>query len=364
MALAIILIVLTVGSVIFHIVTPWWFTPIASNWGFLDDTVFITVVITGVVFVLINLFIAYALIKFRHREGNKAAYEPENRKLEWWLTGLTTAGIVAMLAPGLWAYADLIETPKDASIVEVLGQQWQWRYRFPGKDGELGQVHVRFVNLDNPFGLDPEDPKGKDDILINGGELHLPLGKPVKVLLRSHDVLHNFYVPQIRSKMDIVPGLVSYFWFTPTKAGKYESLCAEYCGVAHFNMRAHIVLEEQAQFAAWIDKMPTFAQSMTPKAASADPAVARGRQLAQDKGCIACHSLDGSKTVGPSWKGLYGKEEELADGRKVKVDDAYLRESIVNPNAAIVKGFPPAMPPSQLDDQEMAALIAFMKSVQ
>lgn len=364
MALAIVLIVLVVGSVIFHIVTPWWFTPIASNWGFLDDTVLITVVITGIVFVLVNLFIAYALIKYRHREGSRAAYEPENRKLEWWLTGLTTLGIVAMLAPGLWAYADLIDTPKDAAIVEVLGQQWQWRYRFPGKDGELGTTDVRFMTPDNPFGVNPDDPKGKDDILVNSGELHLPLGKPVKLLLRSKDVLHNFYVPQIRSKMDIVPGLVSYFWFTPTREGKFEVLCAEYCGVAHFNMRGSVVLEPEAQFAAWIEKHPTFAQSLQPKAASADPLVDKGRELATARGCLACHSVDGSPGVGPTWKGLFGKEEELVDGRKVKVDDAFLRESIVSPNAAVAKGFPPAMPPSQLSDDEMAAMLAYIKSIQ
>ncbi|MET0497031.1 MAG: cytochrome-c oxidase, partial [Steroidobacteraceae bacterium] len=134
MAFAFALILLVIGTVLFHFLSPWWFTPIASNWGTVDDTVKVTFWVTGIVFVLVNLFMAYCVIRYRHRKGRKAFYEPENRKLEWWLTGITTVGIAAMLAPGLSVWAKFVNVPDDAAIVEVLGQQWNWSYRFPGKD--------------------------------------------------------------------------------------------------------------------------------------------------------------------------------------------------------------------------------------
>ena len=114
-------------------------------------------------------------------------------------------------------------------LLEVLGQQWQWRYRFPGPDGKLGFSDARFVNGANPFGLDPDDPAARDNVVVAGNEVHLPLNKPVKVLLRSHDVLHDFFVPQFRARMNIVPGQVSSFWLTPTRKGRYEAMCAQLC---------------------------------------------------------------------------------------------------------------------------------------
>lgn len=363
MALAIALLVVVLGSVAFHFWSPWWWTPIASNWGSVDHTIIITLVVTGVVFVAVNLFMVLALIRYRHRPGMRAAYEPHNKKLEWWLTGLTSVGVIAMLAPGLVVYADMIHEPKDAAIVEAVGQQWQWRFRFPGKDGELGTSDIRFVSADNPLGVNPDDPKARDDVIVDGAELRLPVNKPVKVLLRSKDVLHNFYVPQFRAKMDLVPGLVSYTWFTPTRTGRFELLCAEYCGVAHFNMRGHVVVVEPDEFDQWLAAQPLFADKLAKAAAApADPLVAKGKELAQGRGCLACHSLDGSRGVGPTWKGLYGHKQKLADGTTVTADEAYLKESIVNPNAKIVQGFPPVMPPTPLTDDEVDALIAFIKA--
>src|SRR3990170_3721741 len=183
MAMAIVLILLVLGSVLFHLLSPWYFTPIASNWGTIDDTISITFWVTGFVFVAVNLFMAYCVIRFRQRKGSRAAYEPENKKLEWWLTGLTTVGVVAMLAPGLLVWAKFVNVPEEASVVEAVGQQWHWSYRFPGKDGRLGTVDARFVSDQNPFGMNPDDPNGKDDVLISSPELHLALGKPVKMLL-------------------------------------------------------------------------------------------------------------------------------------------------------------------------------------
>lgn len=369
MTVAILLVVIALASVLFHVLSPWWLTPLASNWEQMDATLVITLWISAIVFVAIILFIAYAVIRFRYRPERRAAYEPENKKLEWWLIGLTSVGIVAMLVPGLYVWAKFVDIPKDALTLEAVGQQWQWSFRFPGKDGKFGSVDTTFISVENPFGLHSGNPFGQDDVLVQGSEVHLPLGVPVKVLLRAKDVLHDFYVPHFRVKMDAVPGMVSGLWFTPTKTGRFELACAEYCGVGHYTMRGLVVVEEEAAFQAWLNEQPTFAQSMNKVAMSkaaagtGDGLAARGGDLAQAQGCRGCHSVDGSPSLGPTWKGLYGKTETLADGATVVADAEYLKQSIVKPQAMIVKGYSPVMPPNNLSGEEVDALIAYMKDL-
>ena len=261
MIVALILVVITVASVVFHFLSPWWWTPIASNWGYIDDTLLITFWVTGIVFVAVMLFMAYCVFRFRHQEGRQAAYEPENKRLEWWLTIGTGLGVSAMLAPGLIVWHQFVTVPPGASEFEAVGQQWQWSYRLPGKDGRLGTSDIKFVSAENPLGLNPDDPASRDDVVIQSGDLHLPVGKPVKVLLRSLDVLHDFYVPQFRAKMDLVPGVVTYFWVTPTRIGTYEIMCFELCGVGHPFMRGKVVVEEETAYRAWLEKNRTFAQA-------------------------------------------------------------------------------------------------------
>lgn len=269
-AVALALVLIVIGSVAFHLLSPWWLTPIASNWRYIDDTIVLTFWITGAGFIIVILFMAFCLFRFRHKEGRQAAYEPENRGVEIWLAMVTAMGVVALLAPGLLVWSQFITVPKDAAEVEVVGQQWQWSFRLPGRDGKLGVSDTKFVDSDNPLGLNPDDPNGRDDVVIVGADLHLPLGKPVKVLLRSIDVVHDFYVPEFRAKMDSVPGLVSYFWFIPTRAGTFESLCAAFCGVGHPQMRANVVVESEDGFQEWLRKQRTFAQAsrQTTKAAA------------------------------------------------------------------------------------------------
>lgn len=364
MAIAIVLVLIVVASVLFHLLAPWHLTPAASNWGSIDTTLLITLIITGVFFIAIVGFMALAIVRFRHREGSRAAYEPESRKLEWWLIAATSIGIIGMLAPGLVVYNDFVQVPKDAYPLEVVAQQWQWAFRFPGEDGQLGRANVKWVDAGNPLGLDRDDPVGQDDVLIRSNEVRLPLDRPVKVLLRSKDVLHNFYIPQIRGKMDMVPGMVSHFWFTPTVAGRYEILCAEFCGVGHFNMRGMMVVEPMQAFDQWLAAQPTFAQTLaTASKPSQGSLIETGRQLAESHGCRACHSQDGSASLGPGWKGLYGREEKLVDGSSVQVGDAYLQESITDPKARQVQGYPPVMVPYTFNQDELAALVAFIKSL-
>lgn len=370
MPIAIALIVLIVASLLFHWLNPWQPPPLASNWQSMDDTLTITFVITGIFFVVLCAFLVYVIWRF-HRRGAQAAepvaYQPINHKLERWLTGITAVGIGALLAPGLKVYADFVHPPADAMAVEVLGSQWRWRYRFPGADGKLGASDPRFVSASNPFGLDPKDPAGQDDALIDGNELHLPLNKPVKMLLRAQDVLHDFYVPPFRARMNMVPGLVTTFWFTPTLAGQFEAMCAQLCGVGHPNMRGVVVVENDAAFQAWLKSKPSFATASQPpapsaSAASGDP-VEQGRAIAQAKGCVACHSVDGSASVGPGWKGLYGKTETFADGSKDLMTEAALTREMRTPAAKQVQGYPPVMPPTELSDAEVQALMAYLKSL-
>lgn len=368
MAIAVALLLIVIGSVVFQLVSPWGLTPLASNWSTMDHTMAITLVITGIFFVVINLFVVYTVIRFRHRKGLRAAYEPENPRLEKWLIGVTTVGVVALLAPGLVVYAAYVNPPQDAMVLEIIGQQWQWRYRFPGADGKLGATDARFVSPANPLGLDPDDVNGRENIIVNGNEVHLPVNKPVKVLLRSHDVLHDFFVPQFRARMNIVPGQVSSFWFTPTQIGRYESMCAQLCGVGHPNMRGTVIVEDEVKFAAWLKTQPTFAETRAPAKLpkvgdpEAGSPAALGKSLAQAKGCVACHSVDGSRGAGPSWQGLFGKTESLADGSSAQVDDAFLKNEIRNPLARIVKGYAPIMPKVETSDEELEALVAYIKS--
>jgi cytochrome c oxidase subunit 2 len=270
MILALALIMLAVGSVAFHLLSPWWWTPIASNWDYIDHTIIITFWITGVVFVAVILFMAYCLFRFRHGKGTLAAYEPENKKLEWWLTVGTSVGVAGMLAPGLFVWNQFVTVPKEADVIEVIGQQWQWNFRLPGKDGLLGTSDTRNVSPENPLGLNPNDANGQDDVLIEGQDLHLPVDRPVKVLLRSIDTIHNFYVPQFRAKMDIVPGMVTYFWFTPTRTGTFESICAELCGTGHYTMRGVVVVDEESDYQAWLQEQSTFKQSLADTASGTE----------------------------------------------------------------------------------------------
>ena len=260
MAVALILVLVALGSVLFHLFSPWWFTPIASNWTYIDGTIDITFWITGFVFSAVVLFMAYCVFRFHHRDGRRADYNPENKKLESWLGIVTAAGVVAMLAPGLFVWYQFVTVPDGAATLEVVGQQWQWSFRLPGKNGRLGTTDPRYVSSDNPLGLNPGDPNGQDNILIVGDDLHLPIGKPVRLLLRSVDVIHDFWVPEFRAKMDLMPGLVTYFWFTPTRPGTYAILCAGFCGIGHAQMRGSVVVETDDDYQTWLRKQQTFAQ--------------------------------------------------------------------------------------------------------
>ena len=262
MFFAIIIVIIIVASVAFHFWSPWWWTPVASNWGGMDDTIILTFWVTGAVFIAVCLFMAYCTWRYRYQKDRKAEYKPEDKKLEFHLTWLTTLGVVVMLAPGLVVWHKYVNVPKEALNVEVVAYQWGWKYRLPGEDGILGKTDIKFVSSENPFGLNLDDPNGKDDLLVDDGDLHLQINKPVKFLLRSLDVLHNFYVPQFRGKMDMVPGLVTFYWLTPIRTGDFEVLCAEFCGTGHYAMRGRVFVDEEKKYHQWLAQQITFKQML------------------------------------------------------------------------------------------------------
>ncbi|MGI9344141.1 MAG: c-type cytochrome [Gammaproteobacteria bacterium] len=303
MAIAVVLVLLVIGTVIFHFASPWWLTEIASNWDTIDLTIDLTFWVTGAVFIAVNLFLAYCVVKFRYRPDRRAHYEPENKRLEFWLTVITSVGVIAMLAPGLIVWADFVRVPENSSSVEVVGRQWQWQFRYPGEDGILGQVDAKRITADNPFGMIEEDPNGQDDVLVDSNIMHVPINQPVTTLLRSQDVLHDFAVAQFRVKMDLVPGLVTYVWFEPTRLGTFEILCEELCGMAHHTMRGKVVVDTQEDYETWLAGYPTYAETL------ATPARNASVGQAQYAVCVACHGAQGEGIQALNAPKLAGQSE-------------------------------------------------------
>jgi len=352
MAIAIVLILLTLGSVVFYFMSPWQLVPLASNWGAIDDTVLISFVVTGIVFVAVVGFMVYSIIRYRYDASRRASYDPENKKLEAWLTIVTTIGIAALLAPGLVTWASFVRVPDDAYPVGVVGSQWHWQFRYPGDDGTLGRVHPRFMKPENPLGIDPDDPRGRDDLIVDRPVMYLPVDRPVRMVLTSRDVIHNFMVPNFRAKMDALPGQMSHFWLVPTETGEFQSTCAQHCGVGHFAMRAQVNVVSQDEFEAWLSEQATFAELKA--RASGDPEAGRTSYAA----CTACH--------GPQARG----RRELNAPDLTGLGDWYIVRQLENFKSGARGSHPddrygPQMKPfaAMLDEKAMRDVAAYIETL-
>ncbi len=257
-----------------------------------------------------------------------------------------------MLAPGLFVWAEFVNVPEDAHVVEAVGQQWHWSYRYPGADGKFGEVDAERITMDNPFGIDPADPNGQDDLVVAHPEAHILLDQPVKFLLRSKDVLHDFAVAQFRVKMDLVPGTQTYLWLTPTKAGRFELLCEELCGIAHHTMRGAIIVDQRADYDAWIAKQQTFAESQVIIAGNADIGAA------QYAICGACHGQQGEGSVAMNAPKLAGQSGWYLE-RQIKAYQNGLRG--VHEDDIYGKQMAP-MAATLFDDASIANVIAYIQS--
>jgi cytochrome c oxidase subunit 2 len=253
MLLAPIVWVLTVIICYVFAVKMWWFPPPISAHGIEYDAQFNrTLLVVGLIFFFAQIALGYVIVKFRDN-GGRARYSHGNNKLEALWTSATAILFVGLVLMGtkIWASVHFVEAPNDAIPIEVNGKQFAWNFRYPGPDGKFGRTDLKLINDSggNPLGLDDKDPAAKDDIV--SGSLKVPAGKPIKLILHSRDVIHNFFVRELRLKQDIVPGMEIPLHFQADVPGTYEVPCSELCGLGHFQMRTTMQVMSPADFEKW-----------------------------------------------------------------------------------------------------------------
>jgi len=308
--------------------------------------------ISLIFFAIVILAIVIFCFLYRARPGHKSTFIDHHAGLEIVWTLIPTIIVVIFFGWGWLIYDRMITIPKDAFEIRVLAQSWSWTFQYD--DGRT---------------------------LMN--KVVVPANKSVKLVMtsRKDDVIHSFFVPNLRIKQDVVPGMYTYLWFNAKVIGQHQVFCAEYCGTQHWNMMAKVIVLDQRDFRRWlrgeevafpgpvgVGSLAVRKNNRSFATFHAKPVklVDQGRQLVRVRGCNACHSQDGSIKLGPSYRKLFGHEILLADGSSVLADENYIRESIENPRAKVVKGFEKLIMPSfegQFDDMEMSAVVAYIKSL-
>lgn len=300
----------------------------ASNFVQGVDMAFI--VILGMSFVLllgITFFMVYFVIKYHKKNHPKPVDVKDSHKLEILWTVVPTILVLIMFYYGWIGYQPMREVPNGAIEIKATGRMWSWDFEYPN---------------------------GK-----RSNYLVIPKDKPVKLDLHSPDVLHSLYIPAFRVKEDVVPGIPNYMWFTGQELGEYDIFCAEYCGVQHAYMLSKVKVVEEAEFLDWFNKKEDASLQFS----------SIGEQILVQNGCVACHSRDGSKLVGPTLKGLYGAEKNVdVDGtmKKVTADDAYITRAIYDPNVEIVEGYNKGLMVSYKDkitEDEIKEVINYLKTL-
>lgn len=269
------------------------------------------------------------LVRYRRR----TASDPTPRVvaptwLEALFIGVPLSLFLLWFVLGFQQFVWVMSPPQDALDVYVTGKQWMWKFTYPG------------------------GPSAIDTLVV-------PAGRPVRLLLTSRDVIHSFYVPDFRMKRDAIPGRYTDLWFEAPKPGRHQVLCAEYCGMDHSQMRGEVVVLSPSAFEAWRDAQ----RRNLPVAA--EPMAVRGERIAAAQGCLQCHTVTGAPHIGPTWLGLYGRQEPLEGGGAVLADEAYLTESMMDPLAKVVAGYAPVMPGyhGRLSAEDSGALVEFIKSL-
>jgi cytochrome c oxidase subunit 2 len=268
----------------------------------------------------------YFCVKYRatSRKANEKAERSSdhNTTLEVTWSIIPLFFVIALFVWGFKGFVDLRTPPKDSLEIHAIGKRWAWSFQY---------AH----GVDNA--------------------LHVPVDTNVRVIISSLDVLHSLFVPNFRVKMDAVPGRYTDLWFRATVPGTYPIFCAEYCGTSHSDMLANVVVHPAGGFEQWVKQQVEIANSLPP--------VELGKRVYEKQGCNACHTVDGTPKIGPTWKGLWDKTEALQSGASVKVDENYIRESILDPQAKIVAGMPNSMPVTKLSDREITGLIEYIKTL-
>ena len=269
------------------------------------------------------LFFAY---RYRRRSPNeRPAPIKESKWLEASWIVVPTILVLMVFTWGFKGYIELNVSPPDAYEIQVTAYQWGWNFVYP-------------------------------EGFSTAGEIYVPVGRPVRILMSSTDVLHSFFIPAFRVKQDVLPDRYSSVWFEATKTGVYDIFCTEYCGTSHSAMLGKVHVVDQNTFNDWV----------AGGGGAGEVGPEWGAVLAGQNGCLACHSIDGSSMVGPTWKGLFGKEGHPTSAGPVTVDENYLREAILQPGAKIVQGYQNVMPAnySTLSDDKLNSLIAYIKTLQ
>jgi cytochrome c oxidase subunit 2 len=325
--------------------------PQASSAAGRVDSVFLFILVLCVAFlVFITAAIIYFVIKYNRKRHPKGEDIEGNIWLETAWTVVPTVLFIAMFIYGWTNYKYMREVPRDAMVIQVTGRQWAWSFRYPNSG------------------------RRTSDLVTS--DLILAVDRPVKLEFRSLDVIHGFFIPAFRVKQDVVPGKVNYTWFVPTQLGSFDIECTVICGLSHAMMLAKAIVVPVDDFERWY-----FGDESTPlpEQARALPDEARAGSQEEktpanqamntlnEKFCLTCHSIDGSASVGPSFKGLYGKRQTVLDPsgaeREVTVDSAYLARAIQDPGAEDVKGYPAVMPKTPLNDSELSNIIDFIKTL-
>lgn len=295
--------------------------------GGVDDLFMLMVWISVVSAAGILAAMVYFCMKYRAKDRSAKALSQvdHSNALEITWSVIPLVILVALFAWGFKDYVNLRTAPKEAYEIHAQGQKWKWTFTYPN-----GYV---------------------DD------SLHVPVDKNVRVIIRSVDVLHSLFIPEFRTKMDAVPGRYTSLWFNATKTGEFPIFCAEYCGTSHSDMLSQIVVHDAKGFDSWLADAVKRMDDMPP--------IELGKKIYTTRGCATCHSTDGTPKIGPSFKGLWGKKESLTGGVTVTVDENYIHESLMEPQAKVVQGFAPAMPTfkGQLSDKQITGVIEFIKSL-
>lgn len=255
MLLPFLILLVTLITAAGFVTKRWWFPAPINQYAALFDSYFaINVLVTGFVFVAAQVVLAWAILRFRRRGNAAVRFTEGNNKLELVWTVLTLVIFVSAAIAGaqLWSTFQLTASPPDALKIDVSGKQFAWNFRYTGADGKFGRTRVNLINdaSGNPFGLDEADPASKDDIMSS--QLHVPAGRAIELRLISHDVLHNFFVRELRIKQDLVPGMEIPLRFRADKPGTYEIACSELCGLGHHQMRSAMVVVTPDEFESWL----------------------------------------------------------------------------------------------------------------
>jgi cytochrome c oxidase subunit 2 len=280
-------------------------------------TVFFTLLISGV--------LIFFVIKYRRRTPYEIPRPiAGSHKLETLWSVIPFIIAMSMFAWGAQIYFQNSRPPKNANEIYVVGKQWMWKIQH-----STGQREIN--------------------------ELHVPVGRKIKLIMTSEDTIHDFFIPAFRIKADVLPGRYTTEWFEATKPGTYHLFCAEYCGMNHSGMIGSVIVMQPTEFDSWLSG----------NANQQSPAVA-GQQLFQSLGCVSCHGANGEGGRGPALAGLFGRRVFLTNNQTLTVDEAYIRESIENPQAKIVSGFGPIMPTfqGQVTPEQLIQIISFIKSLQ